>query len=147
MTEKIRHCDRKELKGKCSLYANANLQDCIDCNRALQKPMTENIKDIESALQKVKDQKENFGFMERFTVDENWEVTKALDKQIPKKPEYIGDGYSDGQLVYDTFICPSCGTHYEVDYDDYMYCPKCGQRLDLTEVAKYYDSGASKGNS
>lgn len=22
----------------------------------------------------------------------------------------------------------------EVDCDDYMYCPKCGQRLDLTEV-------------
>lgn len=41
MTEQIKHCDRKELKGKCSLYANANLQDCIDCNRALQKPMTE----------------------------------------------------------------------------------------------------------
>lgn len=58
----------------------------------------------------------------------------CIQKQIPIRPDYEGDGYADGHMVYDIFICPSCGTHYEVDYDDYMYCPKCGQRLDLTEV-------------
>lgn len=61
-------------------------------------------------------------------------IYEAVQKQIPMRPDYEGDGYADGHMVYDTFICPSCGTHYEVDYDDYMYCPKCGQRLDLTEV-------------
>lgn len=61
-------------------------------------------------------------------------VWDCVQKQIPIKPDYEGDGYADGQLVYDIFICPTCGTHYEVDYDDYMYCPNCGQRLDLTEV-------------
>lgn len=57
---------------------------------------------------------------------------KALEKQIPKKPTYEGDGYApDGTLVYDTWICPCCDKRYEVDYDDYDYCPNCGQKLDL----------------
>lgn len=56
MTEQIKHCDRKELKGKCSMYKTANLQDCINCNRALQKPITEQIK---SAIETFEDYKEN----------------------------------------------------------------------------------------
>lgn len=55
---------------------------------------------------------------------------QALEKQIPQSPDYEGDGYSNGQLVYDTWVCPCCGHHYEVDYDDYEYCPKCGQHID-----------------
>ena len=58
---------------------------------------------------------------------------KALEKQIPKKPDLEGDGYADGHLVYDTWICPCCEKHYEVDYDDYDYCPNCGQAIDWSE--------------
>lgn len=58
---------------------------------------------------------------------------EALEKQIPKKPEFIADGYADGELVYDTWVCPSCGKYYEVDYDDYDFCPKCGQHIDWSE--------------
>lgn len=61
---------------------------------------------------------------------------KALEKQIPKKPNYEGDGYYNGELVLDTWICPNCGKSYEVDYNDYDYCPNCGQHIDhsgLTE--------------
>ena len=61
-------------------------------------------------------------------------AVKALEKQIPKKPNYEGDGYADGELVYDTWICPNCEKHYEVDYDDYDYCPNCGQALDWSEI-------------
>lgn len=57
----------------------------------------------------------------------------ALEKQIPKSPTYEGDGYSNGQLVYDTWVCPCCGQYYEVDYDDYEYCPKCGQKIDWSD--------------
>ena len=59
------------------------------------------------------------------------ECRAAVEKQIAKKPDYEGDGYSDGQLVYDTWICPCCGQHYEVDYDRYDYCPSCGQKIRL----------------
>ena len=57
----------------------------------------------------------------------------ALEKQIPKKPNLEGDGYADGHLVYDTWICPCCEKYYEVDYDDYDYCPNCGQAIDWSD--------------
>ena len=58
------------------------------------------------------------------------ECREATEKQKPKRPDYEGDGYADGQLVYDTWICPCCGKHYEIDCDDYDYCPNCGQKLE-----------------
>ena len=63
------------------------------------------------------------------------EAIKALEKQIPEMPDYEGDGYADGFLVYDTWICPSCGRYYELDCnDDYIYCPQCGQRIDWSTL-------------
>ena len=62
------------------------------------------------------------------------ECREAVEKQKPKKPDYEGDGYDDeGVLVYDTWICPCCGERYEVGYNDYKYCPKCGQAIDWSE--------------
>ena len=59
---------------------------------------------------------------------------QALEKQIPQKTTYDGDGYApDGTFVWDEWICPCCGTRYEVEYDDYDYCPYCGQRLDWSD--------------
>ena len=59
---------------------------------------------------------------------------EALEKQLPKKPTYEGDGYApDGTFIWDEWLCPHCGSRYEVDYDDYSYCPNCGQRIDWEE--------------
>lgn len=61
-------------------------------------------------------------------------IKEALKKQIPKEPDLIGDGYDDnGNLIYDTWICPCCQTEYELDYDDYKFCPECGQALDWSD--------------
>ena len=62
------------------------------------------------------------------------EAFEALEKQIPKMPNYEGDGYWDGELVYDTWICPNCGKYYEVYYDNYKYCPECGQAIDSSAI-------------
>ena len=59
---------------------------------------------------------------------------QAIEKQIPLKPQLESDGYSDGELVYDTWICPKCGEDYEIDFHDYKYCPECGQRIDRGEI-------------
>ena len=59
---------------------------------------------------------------------------EALEKQMPKKPYVEGDGYADGHLVYDTWICPNCENHYEIDYDNYDYCPNCGQHIDRSQL-------------
>lgn len=61
------------------------------------------------------------------------ECRKAVEKQKQKKPDYEGDGYADGYMVYDTWLCPNCGEKYEVGYDDFEHCPKCGQAIDWEE--------------
>ena len=61
------------------------------------------------------------------------ECRAAVEKQTARRPDYEGDGYADGHLVYDTWICTCCGKHYEVDYDNYNYCPDCGQKLDWSD--------------
>ena len=61
------------------------------------------------------------------------ECRAAVEKQTARRPDYEGDGYANGHLVYDTWICPCCGKHYEVDYDNYNYCPDCGQKLDWSD--------------
>lgn len=59
------------------------------------------------------------------------ECRAAMEKQTAKRPEYEGDGYSDGHLVYDTWICPCCGKRYDVHEDGcYDFCKKCGQHID-----------------
>lgn len=58
----------------------------------------------------------------------------ALEKQIPKKPTYDGDGYApDGTFVWDEWMCPNCGSRYELEYDEYDFCPNCGQAIDWSE--------------
>lgn len=67
----------------------------------------------------------------RLTAEDKQEIISALSKEIPEEPDYEGDGYDEnGILIYDTWICPSCGEKYEVDYDDHKCCPNCGQALD-----------------
>lgn len=58
---------------------------------------------------------------------------ESLEKRIPQKPIREGDGCWNGELVYDTWICPSCGESYEIEYDRYDYCPVCGQAIDWSE--------------
>lgn len=59
---------------------------------------------------------------------------KALKKQVPKQPHYEGDEYPpDDTFVWDEWLCPNCSSRYEVDYDDYNYCPNCGQRIDWSD--------------
>lgn len=57
-------------------------------------------------------------------------IIVALSKQVPQTPTLWGDGYSDGELVYDMYDCPNCGKSYELDYEQYDYCPNCGQKMD-----------------
>ena len=59
----------------------------------------------------------------------------ALEKQIPKKPEYEADGYADGELVYDYAKCPICGHDFEYGINDWgcNYCSDCGQKLDWSD--------------
>ena len=98
----------------------------MGCNKinALYNIPLDNMKAIVNALEEVQKYRE-IGTLE--------ECRASMEKQKAKKPDFEGDGYADGHLVYDTWICPCCGKHYEVDYDDYDFCPNCGQKLDWSD--------------
>ena len=55
-------------------------------------------------------------------------AVEAMEKQIPRELIAEGDGYADGEMVYDSFYCPSCDYHME-DYEVKNYCPNCGQAI------------------
>lgn len=63
---------------------------------------------------------------------ESIECSDLAEKATPKKLIYEGDGYVDGELVYDTAFCPNCNNIFEYDSWNWKdpYCPKCGQDLD-----------------
>ncbi len=90
------------------------------------------IKTNKEAIDCLKKNKPTSGF---YMLQESVDMAiKALEKQVAKKPSFEGDGYDpDGNLVYDTWICPCCEKHYEVDYEEYDYCPSCGQRIDWSD--------------
>lgn len=58
---------------------------------------------------------------------------KALEKQISESPYLWGDGYYDGELIYDMWDCPNCGKSYERTFEEYDYCPNCGQKIKWKE--------------
>lgn len=100
----------------------------------------ERLKDIDFRKQVV----EHINYMEYMDIKDELEeykqlgtleeVREAVEKQKPKTPTYCGDGYApDGSFVWDEWICPRCGICYEVDYDEYDYCPNCGQHIDWGE--------------
>lgn len=96
--------------------------------------MTEQ-KAIERIRYRIDTASEIVGNGEEGNAFEDMEVAiKALEKQIPTKPTLEGDGYADGHLIYDTWICPNCGKDYEVDYEEYDYCPNCGQHIDWKNI-------------
>lgn len=100
-------------------------ESCDDCELCyMQGTGAEHITSVKTAIKALEEVQQ---YHQIGTVEE---CREAVEKQTAKKPDYEGDGFSDGQLVYDTWICPCCGKHYEVDYDRYDYCPNCGQRID-----------------
>lgn len=56
-----------------------------------------------------------------------------------------GDGYADGALVYDVWVCSNCGHYIDDGTDDPEclpnYCPNCGAKMDGGEDCYGNDSG------
>lgn len=106
-----------------------NCEAMIDFNENFdpEEDNTKFLKEKEALLMAVKSIKEVQRYREIGTVKE---YRDARNMQTPEAPEYEGNGCDkDGNIIYDTWICPNCGERYEVDYDDYEHCPKCGKAI------------------
>lgn len=64
----------------------------------------------------------------------------ALEKQIPKKPQYVdtrfrhhGRKISDGSSLDKCYKCPNCNGHIFHVFDSEKCCKYCGQALDWSE--------------
>ena len=70
-----------------------------------------------------------YDFLARKAVEE---AIKALEKQVPKKIEYVSDGDAEDSLVCE-YRCPVCEEElYRCNY--YAYCPYCGQAIDWDDM-------------
>ena len=115
--EEVQHWHTSEINPKIkNAFANTSTQICHNCDHK-----DEYIEELEAEVEEYR------------TIGTPEECRAAMEKQKAKRPNYEGDGFSDGHLVYDTWICPCCGKHYEVDYDEYNFCPECGQHIDWSE--------------
>jgi len=95
----------------------------------------EAIKCISEVLNSEYHYDESLGY-EMTSYDFDWleKAKEALEKQIPRTPDYEGDGHDDnGNIIYDTGYCPNCRYVFETDYESAKYCPECGQALDWSE--------------
>ena len=76
-----------------------------------------NLKEVIKTLELAKAEVEwNYPMDYAVAIDE---AIKAIDKQIPKKPEIEGEYY----------ICPVCGVYQETSEGNPPYCINCGQRI------------------
>lgn len=58
---------------------------------------------------------------------------KAIEKQIPKKPEideFEGTDYWQGRYSHWQYSCPYCGMRLDTHFD---CCCNCGQAIDWSE--------------
>lgn len=62
-------------------------------------------------------------------------LVEVLENQIPVKPKtkkLITAIRNDGKETYELeIICPKCKEELFIDYS---YCPKCGTKIDMSEV-------------
>lgn len=67
-------------------------------------------------------------------------IRKAIEKQIPKKPQYVdtrfrhhGRKISDGSSLDKCYKCPNCNSHVFHVFDTEKCCQYCGQALDWSD--------------
>lgn len=75
------------------------------------------------------------GFIKVDWEQDKQSIQELIDKATPIKPDLEGDGYDgEGNIIYDTAICPICHRNFEIDYDEHVrYCPDCGQKMDWSD--------------
>lgn len=142
LDEAIRHSEKiaENLNEKATMLFEAQCikesRECIECSKEHHQ--------LAVWLKELKVYKENSSVqpVARIANVKNFDkeqfkkiAQKGIAGILPQQPQqnviYSGDGYYDGQLVYDMANCPNCDYEYEEDDKDWglPYCPNCGTAL------------------
>ena len=134
------HCQLSALFGNLSarpcVWNMKHIKNIVEEKEALSERKKRQVS-FEEAITILKDQV-SFGVCvydeDGSELEETYDMAiKALNKQIPKPVFLEGDGYADGQPVYDIAVCPECGYVIDDDYDQNVrygrFCPCCGQAI------------------
>ena len=98
--------------------------------------------DYEDALREVLHQvyRNTDDFEMRISKDCYKLIIEALEKQIPKKPQYVdtrfrhhGRKISEGSSLDKCYKCPNCNSHIFHVFDSEKCCKYCGQALDWSD--------------
>ena len=67
----------------------------------------------------------------------------TIEAEPVRHGHYVGegDGYANGELVYDVWKCSECGCVFEDEYEKptYNYCPNCGADMRTKETDCDYE--------
>ena len=121
-----------------------HIAECLHRIEVIKENMDSKALDKETCEHNISNLKENILALEEYleyqkigTVAELRDLKK---RDTAKKPDLEGDGCDkDGNIIYDTWICPNCGERYEIDYGVYNFCPWCGQKIDESEIKRLED--------
>lgn len=73
-------------------------------------------------------------FVRRVLNDKNLVPAADVAEVVRGQWQGEGDGYADGALVYDVWVCSNCGHYIDDGTDDPEclpnYCPVCGAKMD-----------------
>lgn len=73
-------------------------------------------------------------FVRRVLNDKNLVPAADVAEVVHGQWQGEGDGYADGALVYDVWVCSNCGHYIDDGTDDPEclpnYCPNCGAKMD-----------------
>ena len=70
------------------------------------------------------------------------QLRDLVNRTTKMKPEYWSDSVEeDGQIIFDHWNCPNCHHEYELDYEQYDFCPYCGQAIDWSNDEEEDEEG------
>lgn len=62
------------------------------------------------------------------------QLRDLVNRATKTKPEYWSDSVEEnGEIIFDHWNCPNCHHEFELDYEQYDFCPCCGQAIDWTQ--------------